>query len=203
MVRRKNDTVGNILRAVPLNISFRRPIVGHKLLAWNELLLRIANVQLIAQIDVFRWNLNKSGIFSVQSFYAALITSSQISVMNHFWKIKIPLKVKIFLWYLEKGVVLTKDNLFKRNWRGSNKCCFCINEETIQHLFIECPFARLAWWAVQCAFNLSPPLSIENLFGNWLNGIPKLLKSQLLVGASALCWSIWLCRNDAVFNKNR
>ena len=39
------------------------------------------------------------------------------------------------------------------------------------------------------------------MFGNWLAGIPTNLKSQLLVGASALCWSIWLCWNDAVFNK--
>ena len=109
--------------------------------------------------------------------------------------------MKIFVWYLKKGVVLTKDNLIKRNWRGSNKCCFCINKETIQHLFIECPFARLAWWTIQYAFNLSPPMSIANMFGNWLAGIPKILKSQLLVGASALCWSIWLCRNDVVFDK--
>jgi hypothetical protein len=30
------------------------------------------------------------------------------------WKIKIPLKVKIFLWFLFRGVTLTKDNLVKR-----------------------------------------------------------------------------------------
>ena len=39
------------------------------------------------------------------------------------------------------------------------------------------------------------------MLGNWLAGIPKILKSQLLVGASALCWSIWLCRNYVVFDK--
>jgi hypothetical protein len=31
------------------------------------------------------------------------------------WKVKLPLKIKIFLWYLNRGVVLTKDNLVKRN----------------------------------------------------------------------------------------
>ena len=29
------------------------------------------------------------------------------------WKIKVPLKIMIFLWYLEKGVILTKENLFR------------------------------------------------------------------------------------------
>jgi hypothetical protein len=33
------------------------------------------------------------------------------------WKAKIPLKIKIFLWYLWKGVILTKDNLAKRHWK--------------------------------------------------------------------------------------
>lgn len=137
----------------------------------------------------------------VPSFYMALGGTNGAPSRDFFWFIKIPLKVKIFLWYLKRKVVLTKDNLFKRNWRGCKRCCFCIKEETIQHLFIDCPFARLAWWTVNCAFNLPPLVNIANMFENWLAGIPKQLKSQLLVGASALCWSIWLCRNDMVFSK--
>lgn len=35
-----------------------------------------------------------------------------------FWKAKLPLKIKIFLWYLKWGVILTKDNLVKRRWKG-------------------------------------------------------------------------------------
>jgi hypothetical protein len=30
---------------------------------------------------------------------------------------------------------------------------------------------------------------------------PK-LKNQILLGAAALCWEIWLNRNDTVFNKS-
>jgi hypothetical protein len=50
-------------------------------------------------------------------------------------KLKIPLKIKIFVWFVLKGVILTKDNLLKRNWRGDEKCCFFNNKETIHHLF--------------------------------------------------------------------
>jgi hypothetical protein len=52
------------------------------------------------------------------------------------WKLKLPLKIKTFLWYLNKGVILIKDNLVRRNWTGSTSCAFCNSEETIQHLFL-------------------------------------------------------------------
>jgi hypothetical protein len=41
------------------------------------------------------------------------------------------------------------------------------------------------------------------MFNGWLNGINKKLMYKILVGASALCWEIWLSRNDMVFNNTR
>jgi hypothetical protein len=32
---------------------------------------------------------------------------------KYLWKLKIPLKIKIFMWFLNKKVILTKDNLDK------------------------------------------------------------------------------------------
>jgi len=29
------------------------------------------------------------------------------------WRLRVQLKIKIFLWYLKKGVILTKDDLLK------------------------------------------------------------------------------------------
>ena len=37
----------------------------------------------------------------------------------------------MFAWYLRRGVILTKDNLAKRNWQGSKKCVFCHHDENI------------------------------------------------------------------------
>jgi hypothetical protein len=64
---------------------------------------------------------------------------------NWLWKLKLPLKINIFLWYLGRGVTLTKDNLIKRNWNDSPKCAFCNHNETLQHLFFDCHFARSVW----------------------------------------------------------
>ena len=113
---------------------------------------------------------------------------------------KIPLRTKVFTWYLRRGVILTKDNLAKRNWQGSKKCVFCHHDESIKHLFFQCSFARSIWSTIQIASNLYPPKSVANIFGNWLNGVDSRLKLIIRVGAIAVIWSLWLCRNDKVFN---
>ena len=90
-------------------------MIGPKLVVWNELYSRIARVQLDQGEDEFTWGLTKSRKLSVKSLYQALI---KINIPNHnkvIWKLKAPLKIKVFLWYLKRGVILTKDNLAKHN----------------------------------------------------------------------------------------
>ena len=73
---------------------------------------------------------------------------------KYLWQMKVPLKINIFMWFLRRKVILTKDNLAKRKWEGSKKCCFCDQDETIQHLFIDCPLAKMVWRIVHMAFNI-------------------------------------------------
>jgi hypothetical protein len=40
------------------------------------------------------------------------------------------------------------------------------------------------------------------MFTSWLEGLNKKMKSQILVGASAICWALWLTRNGIVFDKD-
>jgi hypothetical protein len=71
----------------------------------------------------------------------------------------------------------------QRNWHGCTKCCFCDRNETIDHLFISCPFARMFWRIAYMSFNIPPPSNITNLFGNWLNRVAKKDKAFELVCA--------------------
>jgi hypothetical protein len=111
------------------------------------------------------------------------------------------LKFKIFLWYLRKGVILTKDNLAKRNWQGSLSCASCHKEETIQHLFFDCRLARSVWSVFLMATGINQPQNVDHMFGDWLQGFNSVLKPLLLLGAAVLCWALWICRNDLVFEK--
>jgi len=98
-------------------------------------------------------------------------------------------------------VLLTKDNLARRNWIGSKVCSFCNREETIQHLFFDCAYARFFWRAIHLVFGLAPPKDVDDLFNHWLKQGGHKPNLHLLTGLSAMCWVIWLSKNDIVFNK--
>ena len=114
------------------------------------------------------------------------------------WKIKVPLKIKIFLWYLQKGVLLTKDNLRRKKWKGSQKCSYCNCNDTIKHLFFDCQHAKVIWRTVQVATGLTPPRSVTHMLGNWLQNFNAQEAFTILTGTAALCWAIWRCRNDII-----
>jgi hypothetical protein len=48
---------------------------------------------------------------------------------------------------------------------------------------------------------LLPPLSVANMFGSWLQSISNDLRHFILFGATAFCWSMWLCMNEMVVEK--
>ena len=102
---------------------------------------------------------------------------------------------------MHRKELLTKDNLIKRRWIGCKKCVFCDTDESVEHLFISCPFARDIWRLVHFTFNIHPPASVANLFGDWLNGVDKRSKELIRIGVAAMLWAIWNCRNDIIFNK--
>jgi len=138
IARKKQDTVADVLNTPLPNVSWRRDLIGDKLVMWNNLISHLTIVELSQEEeDEFRWKLDWSGVFSVKSHYLGLINQNTPNLNKDLWKMKIPFKIKIFLRYLRRRVVLTKDNLAKRNWNGNQQCCFCLENE-IQHLFFDC-----------------------------------------------------------------
>jgi hypothetical protein len=91
------------------------------------------------------------------SEYDMLMLRDIPNINKDLWKLKTPLKIKIFLWYLRKGVILTKDNLAKCSWQGSLTCAFCHKEETINHLLFECRLALSVWSVLQMATSINQP----------------------------------------------
>ena len=166
IVRKKQDTVADVLSTQIPNLSWRRDLIGNKLVMWNNLVSRLSTIVLSQERDEFKWNLDQICVFSVNSHYLRLINQNTPNLNMRIWKLKVPLKIKIFLWYLRQGVILTKDNLAKRNWQGNQQCYFCHENEMIQHLFSDCRFTRMVWASVYAAWGIPKPHNMPIMFGS-------------------------------------
>jgi len=49
------------------NLSWRSDLIGIKLVMWNNLAARLANITLNHERDDFKWNLDQAGVFPVKS----------------------------------------------------------------------------------------------------------------------------------------
>jgi hypothetical protein len=130
-------TVAQALNGEP--ILFRRWLCQELRVQWEVIWEDANNFQLEDSADVVFWNLGKNGKFSVKSVYDGLTKNDCGFFHKRIWKGKILAKIKIFLWLMSCGAILTKDNLRKRNWQGDPSCVFCECVETIAHLFFQCP----------------------------------------------------------------
>ncbi|WVZ62710.1 hypothetical protein U9M48_012421 [Paspalum notatum var. saurae] len=140
--------------------------------------------------------LHRNGVFSLRSMYLSLVNNG-IKVTQEIWHMKLPLKINFLC-----GVVLTKDNWEKRNWQGNKSCSFYSCNETIQHLFFNCHYAKFLWRAVHVYYGIPPPKNMIEMFSTWSKQRHK-QNILLLTGAAALYWTLCLTTNEIVFDKCR
>jgi len=95
--------------------------------------------------------------------------------------------------------ILTKDNLIKRKWQGDTKCMFCEMDESIDHLFFQCPIARVVWSIVAKCFGATNiPNNLQQSWKWCETWIPYGQKYHPW-GIAATCWAIWKNRNKTCF----
>ena len=177
IVHRKGVSVADVLtNAPPPNLSFRRVLTVDRWDRWLHLVHRLMHVHLTNHKDRFKWGLTRSGLFTVKSLYIDFMSGHTRFLRKYIWKMKVPLKIRIFMWFLYRKEILTKDNLVRRRWNGCKKCCFCDQEKTIQHLLLIAPllkwFGALSIWLLTLTHQTT-------YFGNWLRGVSKVERVQI------------------------
>ncbi|XP_058185686.1 uncharacterized protein LOC131302911 [Rhododendron vialii] len=192
------------------NLHFGRGLRDWETLQVQELKQKLQLVFLDSSSrDSLNWRWSSDIRFLVKSVYNQWESNghSRSPVIDALWKNLSPPKVEIFAWMAIQSKVATRSILLGRNLileGESTRCPFCsLHLETPQHLFLHCHFSWdvwsqiLDWWHVQWVC----PASLEAHFRWWVdNRFRKLEKKLWEATFFATLWSLWLVRNEYVFN---
>lgn len=128
-------------------------------------------------------------------------------VLGSLWKNLSPPKVEIFSWLALQGRVATRSVLARKNMIQEGQLPLCplcsLVEETSEHLFLHCLSSWHIWSIIMQWWQLvwvCPP-SLADLASWWFgNSFRNLERYIWEVTFFATLWSMWLARNDLIFN---
>ncbi|XP_026379639.1 uncharacterized protein LOC113274477 [Papaver somniferum] len=120
------------------------------------------NIQLVSSIfdeETYNAILNRRGKFSVKSAYNSLCAShvNNAIIGDHtpkvVWKkllhTKVPHRVQLFIWKCLRDIVHVRSKLVVYKYEIDSHCSLCNHgTETINHLLVECTYARSLWNAL-------------------------------------------------------
>ena len=147
------------------DLDLRRRLGIEEVAEWNDLREALDLVEFSEEVDdVVIWALEPSGNFSAKSLYRFMKTSREVDIrMTNLWKMKLPLKIKIFLWMLWHDRVQTGEQLKIRKGKGLERCKYCGKLETRSHLFFNCNISQIIWVWVRISLRCAErPTSLQH-----------------------------------------
>lgn len=120
------------------------------------------------------------------------------------WKLKIKLRLKIFIWKCINNTLPARENIFKRTQKGDPICKGCGNGvETTEHIFFHCSKAHLVWKLAPVQWDGAS--EHQGNFRSWWAEISKARcrkegYDHIALTANIL-WQIWKARNSLEFGE--
>eukprot|EP00253_Pinus_taeda_P006972 PITA_06972 len=136
--------------------------------------LQRSNVRIKNEQDVLLWAQGKTGVYSPKDGYSFLMNKKGWAVSEwwskNLWKLKCPLKARIFLWCILKRKIPTWDILQSRFFIGPGRCLLCKSDgETINHLFTSCPVSLRIWGELIGLLNIKSQWESVQMDEAWRN----------------------------------
>ena len=121
-------------------------------------------------------------------------------VWKTIWALKVPSKVRNFIWRACSNIFPTKDNLQHRRVKVDSRCDICCQQpEKYSHLLWECPMARNVW-AISKGRVQKCSNQVQEFFHLFRMPKDKLTMKELEQWATT-SWAIWNARNRYYFEK--
>ena len=109
--------------------------------------------------DSLIWSKNDYGGFYTPKIRYQILREEELSLSVRWykvvWNLKCPLKTKLFFCLTLVWKVLVQDNLLRKFGEGPSRCPLCkLEGESINHLFISCPYMQVMWCYVSLVINI-------------------------------------------------
>lgn len=153
--------------------------------------------------DKVIWRFDKKGQYSVKSAYRVcmevLADKEDLKVDGDWptiWSMKVPPKVKSFLWRLCRNCIPVRTRLQRKGVQCPMSCVRCDSEpETSWHVFLDCPSSNICWQKLNLWHIIEPFLLVSNDFSALFFQVIKHLSAENVSIFAMTLWSIWKSRN--------
>ena len=98
--------------------------------------------------DILRWGYSPKCSFSVKEAYSIRMTriEEKEDIWRKIWEVNLWPKVALFVWFVVRKRILSRENLGKWGIVGPSQCCLCLRaEDTMGHILDSCPFTATIW----------------------------------------------------------
>ena len=125
------------------------------------------------------------------------------------WKCWAPLVCKLFMWLAVQYRFWMADRRLHHGLQNQRSPCYLCNQEedTVDHITMQCVFARQVWYIRFCRMSINPDLcpTQHSTISDWWNTtrkhIPKRQRKGFDSVVTSICWNIWKQRNGRVFGR--
>jgi len=169
------------------------------------------------QNDFWAWHYEKAGVFSVRSAYRMLVQKKEnlTAWLEHtpstsdiranekewtaIWQLKVPPKIKVFLWRLARHSIPTADVLHRRHIAPHAACLVCGVPDSWKHSLLECNLAKCVW-ALMNEETVEHICNVEEQNAKaWLAEIISSLPKEESRRVVVTMWAVWHAKRKAVY----
>ena len=160
-------------------------------------------------MDKLVWLPDPSGVYSTKSGYKKICEVEEppppeaFDLIKNVWKLRTSPKIQLFLWRMLNNALPVGSLLAIRGIQTELSCKRYGAQESIEHLFTNCPFAAEFW--TKAPLMSTPGITTEMVsLKNWLS-INASMRALPPVGVADtvlvpwLLWNLWKARNGLVF----
>ena len=145
-----------------LSETFHLPVSTQALEETQDLQQKTMHVELLNPLTNGEWTcISGTNYYSANRFYSFYFKDIHAhQAYRWIWKSKATMKIKVFGWFLLSDRLNTRDMLKRRRYNIGNDfgCLLCTNcnNETVDHLFLECIFSLECWDKIQIMGHAAP-----------------------------------------------